>query len=151
MASWLELEDLLVERLKAELAPGIKVQTARDLAGVLENGQASPGVQIYHSRYTPTQEQAAGAVQEVEQSWIAVVVVRNAATQLTGAAARNAASPICDAVLNALLGHKPGKDFTPLKLTSAPGAAWSKGGFGYYPLGFTSRLTVRGKSQTRTP
>lgn len=149
-SQWLALEPRLIERLRAVLPAEVKLLSAADLAGVVENSQATPAVQLYHRGYRPVDEQATGGVQQAEQTWIAVVVVRNAAGQRDGAATRESASALCDHVFAALLGFRPGPPFTALKLAQAPAAEWSRGGFGYYPLAFTTRLTVRGEAH-RTP
>lgn len=144
---WLGLEPRILARLQAVLPPEVKVLSAADLAGVVENSQATPAVQIYYDGYRLIDEQANGGVQMVEQTWLAVVVVRNAAGQRDGKATRQSASTLCNDVFKALLGHRLGAPYTALKLANAPRAAWSKGGFGYIPLGFTSRLSVRGELQ----
>ena len=149
---WLGLEPLLLEHLRRALPKAVKVVSARDLAGVKEAAQNTPSVQIYHRGYRPLDEQAAGALQRVEQTWLAVVVVRNAAGQKDGTATRADASDHCDAVLTALLGWKPDKSYSALRLASgAPPPAWSPGGFGYYPLAFTTNFSMKGASQRPQP
>ena len=143
---WLALEPRLIERLTAKLDAAVAVQPARDLAGVKEALQRVPGVQVYPGGYRPANEDGAGLTQLIDQSWIVVVVVRNAADQKSGAAARADASPVCDAVLRALLGWRPGAPYGPLKLAAPPAPPlWSPGGYGYYPFAFTTRFTVTGE------
>ncbi len=146
-SDWLGLETRLIERLRSVMPAEVKVLPAADLAGVVENSQATPAVQVYYRGYRLVDDQAGGGMQLVEQTWLAVVVVRNAAGQRDGAATRASASLLCNDVFKALLGYRPGAPFSSLKLANAPNAEWSKGGFGYFPLGFTSRLTVRGELQ----
>jgi hypothetical protein len=151
-SEWLGLEALLLAHLRESLPKTVKVLSASDLAGVKEAGQQTPSVQIYHRGYRPVEFQAAGAIQRVEQTWLAVVVVRNAAGQKDGAATRGAASEHCDAVLKALLGWKPSKTYSALQLASgAPPPAWSPGGFGYYPLAFSTSFSIKGASQRPQP
>lgn len=139
------LQDRLPVKLPA-LADALQVIPARSLAGVLENAQSTPSVQVYPGAYRPVDEQDRGAIQTIEQTWLVVIVVRNAADQLGGSAARADASEICEAVLSTLLAWSPGQPYSRLRLVAAPAAQWSKGGFGYYPIAFTTRLTVKGES-----
>lgn len=140
---WLDFEQTLIDRLRAQLDPSITVLAARDLAGVKEAMQVTPAVQVYGGEYQPVESSKPGRVAVVDRVWTVVVVVRNAADQKAATAARSDAEPICDAVLAALLGY-PATDPADrrLRLTGAPAPLWSPGGFGYYPLAFLRRETV---------
>lgn len=142
---WLDFEPRLIAQLQATLPGTVTVLSARDLVGVKEQLQAAPAVQVYGGDYAPVEDAPTGRVAVVQQSWMCVVVVRNSADQKQGAGARAEAGPICDAVLAALLGW-PNTDpaDTRLKLAKAPAPMWTPGGFGYYPLAFTRRITVTG-------
>lgn len=142
---WLDFEPQLIARLQAKLDASITVLSARDLVGVKETLQAAPAVQVYGGDYAPVEDSKPGRVAVVQQNWLCVVTVRNSSTQKTGAAARSDAGPICDAVLDALLGW-PLTDPADrrLQLARAPAPMWTPGGFGYYPLAFTRRITVAG-------
>lgn len=142
---WLDFEPQLIARLQAKLDTSITVLSARDLVGVKESLQLAPAVQVYGGSYSPVEDAATGRVAVVQQEWMCVVVVRNSTTQKTGSAARADAGPICDAVLSALLGWPDTAPAdTRLRLVRGPMPAWTPGGFGYYPLAFTRRLTVTG-------
>ncbi len=148
--NWLGLEPLLLAHLAAKLDAKVKVLPARDLAGVLENQQIVPAVQIYFGGYRTVESQANGAIQRIEQTWYAVTTVRNAAAQNNGKASRDDAGLISSQVLRYLLGWLPAKNFSRLNLANAPKPAFSKGGYGYIPLGFTTQMSVRGESQRPT-
>lgn len=148
--NWLGLESPLIERLVGKLDSKVKVLPARDITGIVEAAQVTPAVHIYFGGYRPLDEQVTGGVQQIEQTWYVVTAVRHPAGQQNGKATRNEAGHISSQVLAYLLGWLPGKEFTRLKLAGAPKPAFSKGGFGYVPLGFTTRLTVRGESQRPT-
>lgn len=145
---WLDFEPQLIARLQAKLDPSITVVSARDLVGVKEALQTAPAVQVYGGDYRLLQSAHAGQAAVVAQTWLCVAVVRNAATQKTGSGARADAGAICDAVLAALLGW-PLTDPADrrLQLADAPAPMWTPGGFGYYPLAFTRRMTVNGSPQ----
>lgn len=142
---WLDFEPQLVARLQAKLDASITVLSARDLVGVKETLQVAPAVQVYGGDYTPMEPAPTGQSCIVTQTWLCVAVVRNSTDQKTGAAARQNAGGICDAVLTALLGWPltaPASER--LRLSPAPAPAWTPGGFGYYPLAFTRRFAVIG-------
>lgn len=142
---WLDFESTIIARLQAKLDASITVLAARSLAGVKEVMQTAPAVQVYGGEYTPAQVSDTGATAIIEQAWTCVVVVSNPKDQTGGSSARSDAGPICDAVLSALLGW-PATDpaNTRLRLVRAPAPLWSAGGYGYYPLAFTRRMTVTG-------
>lgn len=146
--AWLDLETRLIERLRGKLAAKIHVLAVRDLAGVVESQQQVPAVWVTYSSYTPADEHANGAVQNVELTWTVVVAVRNSRSSKASVASQGEAGPIMDAVLAALLGWRPGAPYSALRLTSPVARAeWNRDGFGYHPLSFTTRLAVRGESQ----
>lgn len=146
-AVWLSMRDKILQRatdVVGQVDSSIQVLSARDLSGVKEASQPPKSVQVYGPSYKPLDENGAGIVQ-VEQTWMIVVCTRNPADQKAGTAAQDDASPICDAVLQAFVGWKPGAPFSHWKLAGPPAAPmWSPGGFGYYPFSFTTRLTVKG-------
>lgn len=141
--NYLEAEGLIIARIKAEVSGLKAVLPAADLAGVAENAQPSPAVHvIYAGDQVPgsdNQRSTSGALQKVTQQWYAVVAVRNARTQTSGAAARETAGPIITQVLAALAGWQPADAFKPLKRVNAPPPK-TIGTFAYFPLLFTTEV-----------
>lgn len=146
MDDLLALEPLLIERLGASVqVPRLKVLGAADLEGVEEQSQHTPALHVLYRGYRPTTEKGNGVIQQIEQTWLVVVVVRNVRDAHSGAGVRAAAGPIMHAVCAALLGWpRQHADFSPLRLASAP-AAWFGKGVGYFPLAFTTNLHARGE------
>lgn len=145
------IEDALVARLVDKLqTPGLvrQVYGQSDYAAIQEAAMVTPSVAVIYSGYTPGEKTAQGAIQNIGFGWLVVVNVRNARDTATGAGVRADASPIFDAVLEALLGFRPLPKFTPLQLDPAPGAALTDAGFGYYPIAFTTSATYRGTPTT---
>ncbi len=146
---YLVAEGLILARLEAELADlsssaGLKVLSAADLAGVAEGAQHTPAV---HVIYMGDQVPGGDAVDEgnyhlIRQRWMAVVAVRNARSQRTGQAARDAAGPILSRVIQVLSGWRPGQGLGPLRRVSAPAPAFTPGGFAYFPLQFEITLVT---------
>jgi len=144
--SFLALEDLLIERLTSQLDGEIRaVLRARDLAGVAEQRQVTPAVHVLYRGHRPGEQRGDGTIQRIEQQWMAVVAVRNVRDVRGGQGAREEAGPIVTAVLNALLGWRPNKWYSPLHLQPAPAAAWTEG-FGYVPLLFSTQIVLRGQA-----
>lgn len=139
------LEAAIVARLEALLGDAVrKVYKQADYAAIPETSMVTPSVAVIYNGYTPGGAIRPGAIQSVEFGWLAVVNVRNARDSATGQGARDDASPLIDAVFEALLGWKPLPKFQALKLEPAPGAAVSDAGYGYFPLAFSTTGTYRG-------
>lgn len=134
MADFLDLEPLLIARLKAKLASTIHVGPIADLAAVQTGALPVPGVFVWYRGYRILGPLPAGAV-KVEQRFLTVVAVRNVRDIVSGAPARSDAGPIMSDVLTALDRYLPGGDFKALQFDNAPDAAY-KTGFGYFPLGW---------------
>lgn len=146
--SFTAVESAIVERLKDKLGDLVlKVYSAAELAQVEEESQKTPAVMVAFDGYAPVTPNGGsqGKIQLVEKAWLVVPHVRSARDTRTHQGARDEASPIIDAVLQALIGWRPPIDGEmPLALAGAPGAAFTDAGFAYYPLAFTNRRTYRG-------
>lgn len=142
------VEQAIVARLQGSLGDLVRrVYTAAELSQVEEESQASPSVAVVYNGYSPviSTNGSQGRVQQLEKTWLVVVSVRHGHGTRTQAGARQAAAPIVDTVLGALLGWRPAiEGEMPFALTTAPGAAFTDAGFAYYPLAFTNRRTYRG-------
>lgn len=141
--SFLALESALIERLKARLPAGTHVLTGADLAGVAEGSQPTPAVHVIYQGYRVAEARPDGRAARIEQTWLAVVAVRNVRDARSGEAARNDASLLADGVIDALMGWQPPGTSSPLKITQAPRAGYFAGHL-YLPLAFTTENTVKG-------
>lgn len=142
--NFLALEPLLIARLCTQLAdlqPKVKIMSAADLAGVSEDQQTTPAVQIVYRGYRVVESNHSSNSVRIEQTWLAVVATRNAKNLRTGDAARADAGVITRRVLQALMGHRLVGTSKPLRLADAPEAAYSAG-YQYLPLAFVAELTV---------
>lgn len=138
--------DALVARLVATVqAAGLvrKVYPQRDYAAVPAASMLTPSLAVIYTGYTPGARIPNTGVQEVQLGWLVVVNIRNARNSASGEGVQDEASPVFDAVMEALLGFRPVAKFTPLQLEPAPGAALEDPGFGYYPLAFSTKTTYR--------
>lgn len=129
----LRLEPTIVERLKAVLPKGVRVMSAADLAGVKDMSQFAPSVSVMYQGYRVKKTEANDMVSLVEQTWVTVIVTRNARDQKTGAAARTDAGPIGLAIHQALAGWLPTGACGNMRLTDGPDAG-SEAGLFYMPL-----------------
>lgn len=112
----LELEPLLVQRLKDELGARVReVQTAPDVATMVAAKQVPvcPAVLVIFGRHRVLEAQVAGDAR-LEVLWQTVVVVRNASQAPGGAAARADVAPLLRGVHAALAGWCPPGGYTPL-------------------------------------
>lgn len=144
------VEAALVDRLTAVVKTDRElvqmVYAHQDYADVAEVNMVTPSLAVIYNGYTPGGQPGdkAPPVQSIALGFIVVVNVASALQTDRGDGVRLEASPIIDAVLEALLGWRPIPKFQPLKLEPAPGAAVSDAGFGYYPLAFSTTATYRG-------
>lgn len=145
--SFLDLEQLLVERLTAQLPSTVRVFSASDLASVPTNSQVAPAVQIIYGGYRVVELKNDKRSAKVKQTWYVVPVVRNVAGQIDGRGARTSASDLIDQTLDALMGWRPSDAFTFLELASSVPPRWIKG-LGYHPLAFETN-TAAGTSLPR--
>lgn len=138
----------IVERLRTRFAAEgqlVDVITAVDGASILDEPFTRPCVFVIFDSYLPVQEQAQGAIQQIEQKWAAILKVRQVSgVNLGDGAPMNAAeSPVIDVMLGALCGWRPCTGFEPMRMGDGAGPAFSSG-YAYYPLFFTTRTVVRG-------
>lgn len=141
--NFMGLEPHLVELVKnavAGLSPAVHVLTASELADVKESAQRTPAVHVIYGGYTVAEDQKTAWL--LEHTWYTVVVVRSAATQRTGAAARAEAGPLVARVIDALAGASvPGASST-LTLITPPKAGYPAG-LQYIPSAFTVETIFR--------
>lgn len=138
----------MIDRLRELLPATVKVMSVADLAGVASNSQVTPAVHVIYGGFDVLESTSTKRGARVRQTWYAVPVVRNVASQIHGAGARDAASPIIDDVLDALMGWKPNDSFQALEAVKPPAPLFNQG-LGYFPLAFTS-VTAVGTQQPRT-
>lgn len=141
---YLAAEQALIERLKAEV-PGVTIQSAPDLAGITEDRQITPAVIVL---YAGDQVPGGDAVDQgdyhrIKQRWMTVVAVRSAKGQRSGEGVRDAAGPLLSKVIQALGGWRPEKGFGRMVRESAPRPAFTRGGYGYFPLQWGIDLLTR--------
>lgn len=141
--NFLALEPLLVAAIKAAVAgisPAVHVLTAADLADVKESAQRTPAVHIIYGGYSVAEDLA--TAWHLAHTWYAVVAVRNAATQRSGAAARASAGPLVAQVMGALAGASFAGLTRTLELTNPPRPEW-RNGVQYLPSAFIAKTIFR--------
>lgn len=144
-----EVEQAIVNRLIARMPAGTTVLPMRELERVPEYRQKAPAVFVIFDGYSvgeaivPT-----GQIQRVTMEWYVVAVAKSAKGNGNTDAARDAASALCEQVLQALLGYDVGKDAGEggkfLRLSDAPGPEYD-GGYCHVPLAFTNPATFKGQ------
>lgn len=149
-ADYLAAEALIVARLQEALAdlPRLKVLTVADLAGVQQQAQHTPAVQVLYAGDQVPGGAATdrGNYHALRQRWMAVVAVRSVRRQASGQAAREQAGPILSRTLQALAGWRPGQGYGPLVRINAPAPVFRPGGYGYFPLQFETVIVTQAPS-----
>lgn len=138
-----EKEQSILERLQARMPAGVHVGPLRELERVLEYRQKAPAVWVIYDGYTVGDRiPAPGRTQQIVQQWYVVIAAKSAKGAGEVNAARDAASEIVEAVLDALIGHHLGGG-SYLRLEEAPGPEYD-GGYVHVPLAFSNAATFRG-------
>lgn len=139
--SFLDLEQVLVDRLRAELPDTVKVFSAAELSAVQANSQIAPAVHVIYGGFKVDSTSTDRATAKITQTWYVVPVVRNVASQIDGAGARKEASAHIDLTLQALLGWQFDRSQAPLELIDPPPSRWIRG-LGYHPLAFRTSRSI---------
>ncbi|MCY0966132.1 phage tail terminator protein [Parathalassolituus penaei] len=135
------IETELVARLKSRLPAHVHVLTAADLAGATEASQPVPAVHLVYQNYRVLESRNDGRASRIQQTWLAVIAVRNVRNPRSGSAARSEAVELAAQVAPTLMGFKPDAAAKPLILVNAPQASYSAG-HQYLPLAFAVETTL---------
>ncbi|WP_374348641.1 hypothetical protein [Chitinimonas sp.] len=128
--------------------PGIKdVHPTANLDDLFEQGKPLPALFVAYRGYTPLQGDGhvamAGAMQHIDTHWAVVLAARNVRDVQTGAAARQDAQPLLDAIIKRCMGWKASKAHGELYLDPAGEVQFLAGKIAI-PLGFRCRQTLSG-------
>lgn len=147
IADYLALEGLIIARIEAAAGVALGLRRlcgAADLDGVKAEGQVTPAVYVlYAGERVPAERTQQGAVQIIEQRWLAVLALKNRRDTRTGEAWRREAGPMLTRLNTALQGWRPSREYGPLIKAAAPGPGF-EAGFGYFPLAYHSRIVLKG-------
>lgn len=142
-----DVEDLIVDRLELKLAgltPCPKIYTATDLENAKNWSQVAASVFVAYNGITGVDSmKGAPNIATLSQEFYVWTVTRSASRHGTQKGTREAADPILDGVIRALMGWKPGPAIPALELRDSPSPAYAEG-FGYFPLVFSLRRQIRG-------
>ncbi|MBF0625842.1 MAG: hypothetical protein HQL82_13665 [Magnetococcales bacterium] len=130
MDNYLAAEPLIVARLK-EYVSEAAIHSSWGMPAVRENHDLPPSVIIFLEEDHPGAVADTGLSQKVEQTWLCLVVVRDAETE-TGT--------LVSQVIRAMAGWKPaGAPFSAFKrVKSAYSPDYSLNGVFYFPLAFAT-------------
>lgn len=128
------IETDLVARLHSKLPGEVKVLTAMDLAGVKELSQPAPAVHVLYRGYKPVETHP---IVVMSETWMTVVVVRNARSLKSGDDLRLNAAPLMNAVFAALNRWRPSPGYKALQISPAPAPTYENG-YGYFPLAWST-------------
>ncbi|WP_295586017.1 hypothetical protein [uncultured Lamprocystis sp.] len=146
-ANYLALEPLLLERLEPLTTdwPTLRIEAARDVAGVLAKDQRLPSLCVlYQGDAAVDATDGLGQLVHADQRWAVVVAARDLRE---AAAGRVSAGELAAAVIARLQGWQPnGREsgLGRLRRQAAPAPVYSNEGAVYLPLTFTCRVLSRG-------
>jgi hypothetical protein len=139
----LESGPLLEARLKAACpAAGDNVFTAADLAGVREKSQITPALHLVLHSYRPLSDDG-GSDSLWRETWLVIVVVKNARQNVGTTALREAASPLLKEAIAALDGWKCPGAIGLVRAIDGPVPLFTDS-FGYLPLAFAVNTVTPG-------
>lgn len=131
-----DIEQQLVEHLKAKLPGNVDVETTSSLEGVTEQRLRAPAVHLVYQNYRITQDRPDGKVSLVNQTWLAVVVTKNVGDIKSGSGARSESMTLADQVASHLMGQVMPGSTSPIRLTNPPNPSYSSG-FSWLPVAFS--------------
>lgn len=145
----LGLEAMLVKHLaQSVLEVGdCRVLTASGIDNMLEEQQHTPAIYVIYHDETPVTDAAGnsarGKQQLVDQLWMVIIVVRNV-SDTSGTANREDCGPYITKVLASLQNWDPGHPYMRMNRVKAAYRATYRQGFLYFPLMFSTRLSIKG-------
>jgi len=148
MSLFLEMEDAIIARLNArfaDLTPVPRVYKSSDLAMIKDRSQGDLSVFVAYNGIVGAETAAPNVrhIGAIQQQWMIWVVSRSAKSHGAQAGTRELADPVLERIIESLMGAKLIKDIVQLVITDTVSPAYSDG-FGYFPLAFNARKTVRG-------
>lgn len=139
---FLALEPLLMERIDSQCLGIQFVLSAADVDGVQESKQRTPAAHVLYDGYSIQQDQVQRAL--IRQTWVVVVTVRHVGQRNQSALQREAAGPLVMEVVQALMGWRPGPEYSRMSLASSPYRPNFGRGFAYVPVAFTTDIKIEG-------
>lgn len=136
MNNYLDLENLIIERLTAELPKEVKVLSSADLEGLKTSAQPAPAVHVLLEDDQPASE--VNTSQQIKQRWCCILVVKNVRTVRTGQAARTDAGLLIPQIITILNNWEPqgAIPYYPLTRVKTAFKPRYSNGFMHYPLTF---------------
>jgi hypothetical protein len=130
MEDYLEVEPLIKTRLKEKI-PNAQILSSWGQPVIKESHDLPPSVMVFLENDRPQDSVATGRNQKIEQTWLALVVVKDA---------ENEAGPLISKVIRALSGWLPQDSrFSPFKRTKSSYVPdYSPNGIFYFPLSFST-------------
>ena len=130
MENYLAAEPLIVARLQEQVT-GATVSSSWGMPAIRESHDLPPSVIVFLEDDAPGAVADSGAAQKVEQTWLCLVVVRDAEAD---------AGSLISKVIRAMAGWKPaGSGFSVFKrVKSGYSPDYSPNGIFYFPLAFAT-------------
>jgi len=139
----LALESALVARLAT--VPGLLgVYGAAEFGDLIKAGKPAPCAYVLYGGYSVVQSSDDASAARVEDRWLVVLSIKHAGRAPGSEPVRDAAGPLIQAVLDALMGWQPEvASYKAFRLDSAPRPEYSPAHL-LFPLAFRIEHVVRG-------
>lgn len=150
MSLFLAMETAIVEQLEArfaDMSPKPRVYTSTEIGNIKDQSQGDLNVFVAYNGIIAAEPQAPNIkhIGSITNQWLVWVVARSSRGQRnSGDGIRELADPVLERVIESLMGQKLLKEYEALTITDTIPPAYGDG-FGYFPLAFNARKTVRGK------
>jgi len=138
--NYLALGELLIKRLE-EITEFADVLSSEQLSQVTEENQSTPAAHVVYLGDVVDATKQGGVVSKVKQRWMVAIAVQT----FDGNDTQQEAGELMGKVFEKLQGWKPALEFTNLHRESAGTPPLYKNGYGYFPLLFTTHMTIKGK------
>ena len=144
MIDFFELEPLLIARVEStvsEFAGCVYGAPELEQFGGKNRQPPAPSCDVVFGGYQVLESRGDGMTR-LQQTWYVVPRVKNVRSVKQGSDARSDGGPLVSAVINALLGWRPGDRWKRLEMTSAPAPYYLMGTL-EVPLGFVSQTVIK--------
>lgn len=138
--NYLALGELLITRLN-DIPEFVDVLSGEQLSKVTEENLSTPAAHVVYLGDAIDKTAQGGVISKIKQRWMVVIAVQT----FDGSDTQQEAGELMGKVFEHLQGWKPAPEFTNLHRESAGTPPLYKNGYGYFPLLFTTHMTIKGK------
>lgn len=142
--NYFSAEQLIVERLRAEVPELAFVDGSRSVQEVVERAVPTPAALVLFGGDTLNASDSAGwgAIQVVDQRWLLELVIANDWAAESGTGERLEAGYLISKIIKTLAGWRPSQEHEEMRRTQASNPVYDNGE-GYYQLAFLTEVVTQ--------